>query len=238
MDTDRLIMDSVDRYSAEVVQLLKNLPVDDLWRAVKRLDEARWKQQSIFTCGNGGSAATAIHLASDLAKSTVASDKPLFKALSLCENISLVTAWANDVAYDYIFAERLSPWVRPGDVLIAISGSGNSTNVLNAVKVAASAQATTIALTGFEGGKLRKMVDICLTVPSDSMQQVEDIHLLLCHMMTVCLRQIPADGKLGDGSSSPATWLSKPPSLVGASSALVGSILRRETDPNGEEDEA
>jgi D-sedoheptulose 7-phosphate isomerase len=95
------------------------------------------------------------------------------------------------VSYDEIFAQRMAPWVKPGDVLIAISGSGNSQNVLRAVDLARAAGATTIGLTGFEGGKLKGMVDIAITVPCDSMEQVEDIHLLLCHLVTTCLRNIP-----------------------------------------------
>ncbi|MGQ9675064.1 MAG: SIS domain-containing protein [Chloroflexota bacterium] len=236
MDTDRLIIDSVGQYSAQVIRLLERLPVEDLWRAIKRLEEARWKGQSIFTCGNGGSAATAIHFASDLAKSTVAPDKPAFRALSLCENISLVTAWANDAAYDYVFAERLNPWVKPGDVLVAISGSGNSRNVLKAVEVAVAAQATTIALTGFQGGKLKQMVDICLTVPSDFMQQIEDVHLLLCHVITICLRQLPLDGNGVERALGQPLLLSRTPPLVGASTALAGPVPGREADSNGEEE--
>ena len=87
----------------------------------------------MFTCGNGGSAATAVHLACDLAKGAIAPGKPGIKTLCLCENISLVTAWANDSSYDDVFALQMAPWIKPGDVLIAISCSGNSPNVLSAV---------------------------------------------------------------------------------------------------------
>lgn len=191
MDPRTLTIDSASRYFAEVGAVLNGLPGDTLAGIIARLDEARWKGQAVFTCGNGGSAATAIHFAGDLAKGARAAGKPPFKALSLCENISLVTAWANDECYDCIFAERLAPWVRPGDVLIAISGSGNSPNVLKAVEVARATGATTIGLAGFDGGRLRQESEICLAVPCHSMEQVEDIHLVICHFITTYLRGLP-----------------------------------------------
>jgi len=186
------ISDSIASYFDEVTSALRALPAADLERAIYRLDEARWKGQAVFTCGNGGSAATAIHFACDLAKGALAPRKPPIKALSLCDNISLVTAWANDACYDDIFAERLFPWVKPGDVLVAVSGSGNSPNVLNAVKLAGAVGATTIGLTGSAGGRLRGLVDLCITVPCNCMEQIEDVHLLVCHLITTCLRDLPA----------------------------------------------
>ena len=184
------VSEVIDSYFAQVSDVLKKLPVDTLEQAIYRIEEARWKQQVVFTCGNGGSATTAIHFASDLAKGALAPHKPPIKARSLCENISLLTAWGNDVAYDEIFSSQVGPWLRAGDVLIAISGSGNSQNVLNAVATARAAGATTIGFAGFEGGKLQDMVDICITVPSSSMEQIEDVHLLLCHLITTCLKKI------------------------------------------------
>jgi D-sedoheptulose 7-phosphate isomerase len=188
---DRSILESVNSYLAQVADVLGKLPVEALERMIHRLEEARWKRQQVFICGNGGSAATAIHFASDLAKGVLAVNKPPIRAESLCDNIALLTAWANDVSYDEIFAQRMAPWVKAGDVLIAISGSGNSQNVLRAVDLARAVGATTIGLTGFEGGKLKGMADISITVPCDSMEQIEDIHLLLCHLITTCLRNIP-----------------------------------------------
>jgi D-sedoheptulose 7-phosphate isomerase len=193
VDRDTSVLEGIDSYLAQVADVLGRLPVEALERMVYRLEEARWKSQQVFTCGNGGSAATAIHFASDLSKGALAPDKPPIKAESLCDNIALLTAWANDVAYDEIFAQQMTPWVKPGDVLIAISGSGNSANVLRAVDVAKAAGATTIGFTGFNGGKLKGMVDICITVASDSMEQIEDVHLLLCHLVTTCLRNTPPE---------------------------------------------
>jgi D-sedoheptulose 7-phosphate isomerase len=192
-NTSGLISENVDSYVEQIFKALRGLPLDVLERVIQRLDEARWQGQAVFICGNGGSAATAIHFACDLAKGAMAQHKPPIKALSLCENVSLVTAWANDASYDDIFAQRLAPWVKSGDVLIAISGSGNSPNVLNAVIAAREAGATTIAFTGFQGGRLAEMVDTSITVPSESIEQIEDIHLLLCHLITNCLRTLPSD---------------------------------------------
>lgn len=189
---DGSVLESVNSYLAQVADVLGRLPVEALERMIHRLEEARWKRQQVFICGNGGSAATAIHFASDLAKGALAVNKPPIRAESLCDNIALLTAWANDVSYDEIFAQRMAPWVKAGDVLIAISGSGNSRNVLKAVDLARAVGATTIGFTGFEGGKLKGMVDISVTVPCDSMEQVEDIHLLICHLITTCLRNVPS----------------------------------------------
>jgi D-sedoheptulose 7-phosphate isomerase len=188
------------------------LPVDSIAKAISRLEEARWKGQAVFTCGNGGSAATAIHLACDLAKGAMAPGKPPLKALSLCENISLVTAWANDASYEDIFVQRLAPWVEAGDVLIAISGSGNSPNVLNAIALATAAGATTIGFAGFAGGKMKDMVDICITVPCDSMEQSEDVHLLLCHVLTNCLRTLPRAALEAHEQEAISNALAKTPS--------------------------
>lgn len=180
---------TIDSYLAEVVDVLGKLRLEALDQVIHRLEEARWKGQQVFTCGNGGSAATAMHFASDLAKGARAVNKPSIKAESLCDNIALLTAWANDVSYDQVFAQRMALSIEAGDVLVAISASGTSQNVLNAVDRARAVGATTIGFTGFNGGKLKDMVDICITVPSDSMEQIEDVHLLLCHLITTCLRE-------------------------------------------------
>lgn len=182
----------IGSYFAQVCDVLQKVPVETLKHVIYRIEDARWKKRAVFTCGNGGSAATSIHFASDLAKGALAPNVPPIKAQSLCENIAVLTAWANDVAYEEIFARQLERWIRSGDVLIAISASGNSQNVLNAVAAARAAGATTIGFAGFEGGRLKDMVDICITVPSSSMEQIEDVHLLLCHLITTCLKEIPS----------------------------------------------
>lgn len=116
-------------------------------------------------------------------------DKRRIKAFCLSDNLPLLSAWANDTAYENVFAEQLENLIEAGDVAVAISGSGNSPNVLKGVKVAREKGATTVGLTAFEGGKLKGLVDVPLVVPVHNMEQAEDAHLILDHMIAVCLRR-------------------------------------------------
>jgi D-sedoheptulose 7-phosphate isomerase len=144
--------------------------------------------------GNGGSAAMASHFACDLGKGTVQEGKPHFKVISLNDNVPLLTAYANDFGYETVFAEPLASLAEPGDVAIAISSSGNSPNVLRAMDVARELGLTTIGITGFEGGRLKKKVDVCVIVPADSqhpdgMQHAEDGQWVVLHVIFVAIRQ-------------------------------------------------
>lgn len=183
-------------YLYRVETTLDKLPVNKIAEVVKVLGKARGQGHRIFIFGNGGSAATASHFAADLAKGARCSGEPRFKVFALTDNISLISAWANDTDYGSIFAEQLENLVEFGDVTIAISGSGNSPNVLNGTKVARAMGATTIGFIGFNGGKLQDLVDIALVVPNHNMEQVEDIHLLLGHVITTCLRQAKLEAVL------------------------------------------
>jgi len=156
---------------------------------VELIETARARGKRIFTFGNGGSAATASHFASDLCKGAISPGKPRIRAFALTDNLPLLSAWANDSAYENIFAEQLDNFVEAGDIAIGISGSGNSPNVLNGVKIAKAKGATTIGLIGFDGGKLKNLVDMAIVVPNHNMEQVEDVHLLLEHIITTCLRK-------------------------------------------------
>ena len=160
-----------------------------LTEVIDVLEEARDKGRSVFLFGNGGSAATASHFASDLAKGAISLGKPRVKAFALTDNVPLLSAWANDSAYENVFAEQLENFIEVGDIAFGISGSGNSPNVLNGIKVAKAKGATTIGFIGFDGGKLRELVDVRIIVSSHNMEQVEDIHLLLEHIITTCLRE-------------------------------------------------
>lgn len=181
----------ITSYTGGVMEAIQGLPLAELERVILRLEEARWKGQRVFTCGNGGSAVTAVHFAADLQKGAMAEGKPVIDSECLCDNIARFSAWANDTSYEDVFVGAMKSKVKEGSVLIAISGSGNSPNILNAVKAARALGATTIGFTGFDGGRLKDMVDICIVVPSCSMEQIEDIHLLLCHLITNCLRNMP-----------------------------------------------
>ena len=156
--------------------------VEDLWTAYQ-------EDRTIFFFGNGGSAALASHLACDMGKGTIARSHRRFRAISLADNIPLMTAWANDFSYQDIFAEPLAGLVRKDDRVFAISGSGNSTNVVRGLQVARAAGAKTLALTGYEGGLVRGLADLCLIVPSNDMQHIEDAHLCSAHAIFTALRQ-------------------------------------------------
>ena len=156
--------------------------VEDLWTAYE-------EDRTIFFFGNGGSAALASHLACDVAKGTIAQGRRRFRAISLSENVPLMTAWANDFAYQDIFAEPLAGLVRKHDRVFAISGSGNSMNVIRGLEVAREAGARTLVLTGNDGGSVRELADLCLIVPSNNMQHIEDAHLCSAHAIFTALRQ-------------------------------------------------
>lgn len=181
------IPETIRKYISEVSATLEGLPIENIAQVVKLLEEARLKAKRVFIFGNGGSAATASHFAADLSKGTISQGKPRIKAFALTDNIPLLTAWANDTAYENVFAEQLENFIERGDVAIGISGSGNSPNVLNGIKVARTKGATTIGFIGFDGGKLKEFVDIAIIVPNHNMKQVEDTHLLLEHVITTCL---------------------------------------------------
>ena len=152
---------------------------------------ARDSGKRVYTCGNGGSASTASHMASDLNKGSNRQDSPRFRAIALTDNIPAMSAWANDSSYEDIFVEQLRNHLEKGDVVIAISGSGNSSNILKAVHYANDIGATTIGLSGFDGGKLAKIANISYVVPNNCMQQVEDVHLIVEHMLSLILRDSP-----------------------------------------------
>ncbi len=182
-------MDPIDRYLREVVQMIEALPREDIARVAQAVMQAREQQAQVFLLGNGGSASTASHMACDLAKTSNVEGANRIRAISLTDNAALLTAWANDVSYEEVFAEQLTNLVQPGDLVIAISGSGNSPNVLRAVSVAKGAGATTVGFTGQPGGKLKGMVDIAVVVPSGRIEQAEDAHLILDHAISVALRE-------------------------------------------------
>jgi len=172
---------------------------------------AREQGATVFTCGNGGSAANASHLAQDLSKGTRAGFKgqPL-RAISLCENVGAITAWANDVDYTAIFAEQLSRLATAGDVLIAISGSGKSENVLAAVWLANHRNLHTWGITGFDGGRLSELAHRCVHVPCDDMGMVEAAHSVVFHWVVNELRERFAGDRrrpsVMDGANDPASY--------------------------------
>lgn len=186
---NRSTQNRIQEYIGDISGVLNRLPVEDIVRVVEVLERARSEGKQVFIFGNGGSAATASHFACDLSKGAIREGKPRIKAFALTDNIHILTAWANDTDYGRIFAEQLENYIAKGDVAIGISGSGNSPNVLNGMKVAREKGAITVGFIGFDGGKLKDMVDIPVIAPIRNMEQSEDIHLLLEHIVTVCLRE-------------------------------------------------
>jgi D-sedoheptulose 7-phosphate isomerase len=180
----------IARYLGELQELLGRLPHDDISAVVEVLRSARQADRTVYVCGNGGSASTASHFAVDLGKTAIVSGQRRLRALALTDNIGLITAWANDCNFEDVFAEQVSSLIRPGDVLIAVSASGNSPNILKAVTVANERDAMTVGLTGFAGGRLASLARLSIVVPSDNMQYIEDVHLALNHLLVTCLRQI------------------------------------------------
>lgn len=144
--------------------------------------------RTIFAFGNGGSAALASHFACDLAKGTVNGSPKRFRIMALTDNVPLMTAWANDSNYENIFSEQLANFAVRGDVAFAISGSGNSPNVLKALRLAKEVGLTTAGLTGFAGGEMRQLCDTCIIVPCENMQIIEDLHLCIAHSLFSCVR--------------------------------------------------
>ena len=187
-------MSFIEDYLTEIKGTFDKLSYSQIERIKDILLEAYREDKKVFIMGNGGSAATASHFACDLAKGTAGNNnsRKRFKVIALTDNVPLLTAWANDTVYENIFLEQLKNLLDAGDVVIAISGSGNSSNVLRAVEYANAQEAVTIGLTGFEGGKLKNMVKECLIVASDSMGQIEDVHLILEHLLCFWLRKILA----------------------------------------------
>ncbi len=191
--------DFIDRYFAEMEQILGALSRPEIDRVIEALFDAWRRGATVFLIGNGGSASTATHFACDLSKVTIAPGKPRLRAISLCDNAALMSAWINDAGFEHLFSEQLRNLMRPRDVLIAISvhgGSGQdraglwSQNLLRALSVAKEEfGATVIGFSGFDGGALRQMADICVVVPFPSTPQVESFHLVLEHLISFCLRE-------------------------------------------------
>jgi len=180
---------SIRKYLDEVREVLQKIPVGDIRRVIDALALAYSHDTQIFIMGNGGSAATASHFANDLNKAASSDGRRRFRAVALTDNVPLLTAWGNDLSYDDIFVEQLRNLYNKGAVVIGISGSGNSANVLKALRFAGDSGGTTIGFTGYQGGKIRSIVDECIVVPSNCMQQIEDAHLVLEHLMCTVLRE-------------------------------------------------
>ena len=183
-------MEPINRYFSELEQMLQAISLPHLETVLRLLEEAYRNGRRIFIMGNGGSAATASHFALDLAKNTIMPGAPRLKAISLTDHVPLITAWSNDIAYEHIFSEQLANMIEPGDVVIGISTSGNSPNVINALNLAKQYRATTVGLLGAKGGKMKDMVDAYVLAPGQNIEQEEDAHMILAHVITRHMREV------------------------------------------------
>lgn len=181
MQSLSFISNNVTTYYEQLQAVIADLDSKKIARVIEVLLEANERGSTIFIFGNGGSAATSTHFANDLAKGCSVEGCSRLRAISLTDNVALISALANDTGYENIFSYQLENLVRPRDIVIGISGSGNSPNVLKGIQVAREAGAYTIGFCGYGGGKLRGMVDLDITSDCLNMQQVEDLHMTLCH---------------------------------------------------------
>lgn len=180
----------VEWYFAEMKAVLDRIDREPIRQAIAALHQARIDGRQVFIMGNGGSASTASHMVCDLAKNTRQPDWPGYRVIGLSDNMAMFSALSNDHGYENVFAMQLANLLNPGDIVVAISTSGNSPNVLRAVELANERGAQVIGMTGFNAGKLGARADIHLHVPCDCIEQVEDIHLMLEHLITKELREM------------------------------------------------
>jgi D-sedoheptulose 7-phosphate isomerase len=179
----------VRHYVETIQESISQLPIDLIEEVIDTLHDARLTGKQVFIMGNGGSASTASHFVCDLAKNTRKEGWPHFKAIGLADNIAIFSAYANDEGYDNVFAQQLASLICTGDIVIGISASGNSPNVLKAMEIAKQHRAKTIGFTGFDGGNLGNMVDLNIHIPNNNYGQIEDIHLMLEHMTVDALKE-------------------------------------------------
>ncbi|PID86750.1 MAG: phosphoheptose isomerase [Chloroflexi bacterium] len=188
-------MANTQQYLFELQQTLALLPLESIDAVIDALHQARLKKRQVFVMGNGGSASTASHMVCDLAKNTRVSTIPHFRISEVTDNTAIFSAYANDEGYENVFASHLANFVEPDDVVIGISASGKSPNVLNAIEYANGVNALTIGLTGFDGGELKSLARMNIHVPSDWIEQVEDIHLIIGHIFCVRLRDLAVNSE-------------------------------------------
>ncbi|MCB0233308.1 MAG: SIS domain-containing protein [Anaerolineae bacterium] len=182
-------------YMQEVGAAIASVQPSELAAAAGLLMEAWRRRARVYVCGNGGSAAIASHFAGDLNKGTNIAGRHRFRAQALVDNTPALMAWSNDEGYESGMVEQLRNFVEPNDLVVGISGSGNSANVLRALELARLAGAHTLGFCGFSGGELLALSDAAIHVPSDSMEQVEDAFSVICHCLLYtlrrCIRQEP-----------------------------------------------
>jgi D-sedoheptulose 7-phosphate isomerase len=185
-EMDRL--DPVDDYLNQLANTITQIDRREISKVIDVLYDAWKHRKQVFILGNGGSAATASHMVNDLCKLTAVDGKKRFKAFALTDNVPLMTAWSNDSCFEKVFAEQLVNYIEPGDVVIAISTSGESQNVICALELARERKARCIGFTGNNGGRMKDLVDFSIFIPDEHIGRQEDGHLVLDHVISNTLR--------------------------------------------------
>ena len=176
-------MSFVETYKTNLLRTLEQVDYRRVEQAIRWFEEAREGGKRIFVCGNGGSASSASHFACDIVKGASYGRRKRFRILALTDSLPTLTAYANDVGYESVFVEPLKNFAEPGDLLMCLSGSGNSANVVRALEYANSIGCRTIALTGRDGGALGPLAQLNVHVPEVHMGRIEDAHMIVCHMI-------------------------------------------------------
>lgn len=186
---------TVANYLDSHVQLFERFNIDAFQEGIDMVKEAFHNSKKIITCGNGGSASTASHYITDWNKMVNLSTGKKFRGVSLCDNVGLITAYGNDVSYEDVFSGQIKTLMDKGDLLVAISGSGNSLNILKSIEAARDAGGCVLGVVGYDGGKMMPMCDHCVWVRSFDMQLCEDVHLMFGHMVmkSLCEYSIECD---------------------------------------------
>jgi D-sedoheptulose 7-phosphate isomerase len=212
----------VASYLKELSTTIQRLPLPSIDHLVHEFLRAYDGGRTIFLFGNGGSASLASHMACDLGKGTAPPKGKRLRALALTDNLALITAWANDTHYENVFVEQLENLLQPGDVACAISASGNSPNVLAALSFARRAGARTAGVTGFEGGRMKSLCDVCVVVSSGNMQIIEDLHVAIAHAVFRVLRHEIQEKQIHGKNDAGGAGRSANPILPTARPAFAG----------------
>jgi len=179
----KTFFDFPSTYKISLLRAIESIDLSKVSQAIQVLAEARDQGRSIFVCGNGGSASTASHFACDVVKGASFNRERRFRIMALTDSLPTLTAYSNDVSYECVFVEQLKNFAQPGDVVMAISGSGNSANVVRALEHAAATGCRTIALTGRDGGRLGALAQLNIQVAHPHMGRIEDCHMMILHMI-------------------------------------------------------
>jgi D-sedoheptulose 7-phosphate isomerase len=190
-DTMSSVMSFPTEYRERLLSTLSTIDTSRVAQAIEWMKEARDAKRALFVAGNGGSAATAAHFVCDMVKGASMGGAARFRIVALGQNLPTLTAYSNDLSYADALAEELKNFAEPGDVFMAISGSGNSPNVVRAMECANSLGCRTLALTGRDGGKLGALANLSIHVPESHMGRIEDAHHIICHMICYCFIDQP-----------------------------------------------